>query len=49
MAAGEEARLVHCGTLTMAEAEFDTLVGGLEAALPHAVKVEDHSRDHPEA
>jgi hypothetical protein len=49
MSAGESGRLVHCGTLTMAEAEFATLVGGLEAGLPHAVEVEDYSREHPEA
>jgi hypothetical protein len=49
MAAGEEGRLVHCGTLTMAEAEFDTLIGGLQASLPDAVEVEDHSRNNPVA
>ena len=41
MAAGEEGHLVHCGTITLAEAEFGTLVQALKGALADAVEVED--------
>jgi hypothetical protein len=44
MAAGEQAHLVHCGTLTMAEAEWDELIAALKQGLRGAVEVDDHSR-----
>jgi hypothetical protein len=47
MAAGDPGHLVHCGTFTMAEAEFDTLVAALGEILGDRVEVEDHSADHP--
>lgn len=49
MLAGEEGRLVHCGTLTLAEAEFETLYSALGESLGDAVALEDHSREHPPA
>jgi hypothetical protein len=47
MSAGERGRLVHCGTLTLAEDEFATLVDALGANLGDRVELEDHSQDHP--
>jgi hypothetical protein len=44
MAAGLEGHLVHCGTLTMAETEWEELVAALEQGLPGAVQVDDHTR-----
>jgi hypothetical protein len=44
MAAGEEGHLVHCGTITLAEAEFATLTEALRKGLGDALEVEDHSR-----
>lgn len=49
MSAGEEGRLVHCGTLTLAETEFETLVSALRDSLGDAVHLEDHREDHPPA
>jgi hypothetical protein len=49
MSAGEEGHLVHCGTLTLAEAEFETLVAALGESLGGAVELEDHTQDHPSA
>lgn len=45
LAAGEEDHLVHCGTITLAEAELSTLVEALRKSLGDAVEVEDHSQD----
>ncbi len=39
--AGEEGHLTYCGTLTMSESEWETLVDGLRAGLGDAVSVED--------
>jgi hypothetical protein len=47
MAAGEAGHLVHCGTITLAEAEFGTLVQALKETLADAVEVEDQSHAHP--
>lgn len=44
LAAGEEGHLVYCGTLTMDETEWDTLVAALEKSLKGALVVDDHSR-----
>lgn len=41
MAAGEEDHVVHCGTLTMAEAEWDDFVDALRKALGDRVEVVD--------
>jgi hypothetical protein len=49
MAAGEEGHLVHCGTITLADAEFATLVEALRKSLGDAVEVEDHTEAHPPA
>jgi hypothetical protein len=49
MAAGERGHLVHCGTITLAETEFGTLVQALKASLADAVEVEDHRDIHPGA
>lgn len=49
MAAGEEGHLVHCGTLTLAEAEFQTLLGALRKGLKGAVEIEDHGPAHTPA
>ena len=47
MSAGERGRLVHCGTLTLAEAEFETLRSALQESLGDAVELEDHSQEDP--
>ena len=39
--AGDEGHLTYCGTLTMSESEWETLIEGLRAGLPDAVSVED--------
>jgi hypothetical protein len=43
VAAGDEEHLVYCGTLTMAESEFKSLVRALKPALNERVEVEDHT------
>jgi hypothetical protein len=48
MVAGEEGHPVHCGTLTLSDAEFGTLVGALRKGLMGApVEIEDHGGAHP--
>jgi hypothetical protein len=49
MSAGDGSHLVHCGTLTLAETEFDTLIGGLRDSLGERVELEDHSEALPPA
>jgi hypothetical protein len=41
MAAGDEQHLVHCGTLTMSEPEWETLAGALRYSLKGSVEIED--------
>lgn len=41
MAAGEGDHVVHCGTLTMAEAEWDDFVDALRQALGDRIEVLD--------
>jgi hypothetical protein len=43
IAAGDENHLVYCGTLTMAESEFDSLIRALKPTLQERVEVEDHT------
>jgi hypothetical protein len=45
VASGEADHLVHCGTLTLAETEWDELLRALRASLGDRVQVEDHDRD----
>ena len=47
MSAGEEGHLVHCGTLTLAETEFETLRSALQESLGDAVELEDQSQGLP--
>jgi hypothetical protein len=49
MSAGVEGHLVYCGTLTLAESEFATLVDALRRSLQDAVETEDHTQDHTPA
>jgi hypothetical protein len=49
MLAGEEGRLVHCGTLTLAESEFETFYSALKESLQDAANLEDHSQARPPA
>jgi hypothetical protein len=49
MLAGEEGRLVHCGTLTLAESEFETFYSALKESLQDAADLEDHSQARPPA
>ena len=42
MAAGKRDRVVHAGTLTMAEDEWDDFVRALRDSLGEAVEIEDH-------
>lgn len=39
--------LVHCGTLTMAEAEWESLRDSLRKQLREAVEIEDLAPDQP--
>jgi hypothetical protein len=41
--AGHEDRLVQSGTLTLTEAEWETMLGALRYSLGDAVEVEDHA------
>jgi hypothetical protein len=41
--AGTEGHLVHAGTLTMTEAEWETLYTALERALPGDVEIDDRT------
>lgn len=41
MRAGRNDHLVHCGTLTMSEAEWATLITALKTAMPEDVEVDD--------
>ena len=41
MSAGRDGHLVHCGTLTMSEAEWARLVEALQQSLGNAVEVID--------
>jgi hypothetical protein len=45
VASGEGDHLVHCGTLTLAESEWDDLLGVLRSGLGDRLEVEDHDRD----
>jgi hypothetical protein len=45
VASGEADHLVHCGTLTLAEAEWDDLLAVLRAGLGERLEVEDHDLD----
>lgn len=47
MAAGDRGHLVHCGTITLAEVEFDSLMAALKQSLGDRLEVEDPSTDHP--
>jgi hypothetical protein len=44
MAAGRGGHFVHCGTLTMNEAEWDEFLSGLRECLGDAVEVRDGGR-----
>ncbi len=43
VAAGDENHLVFCGTLTMADSEWEALLRALRASLDENVEVEDHT------
>lgn len=43
MAAGEKGHVVHAGTLTLSEEEWDELARALRGSLGSAVEIEDHS------
>lgn len=45
VASGKGEHLVHCGTLTLTEIEWDELLRALRASLRDRVQVEDHNRD----
>lgn len=45
MAAGDAGHLVHCGTITLAEVEFESLVAALKESLGDRVQIEDHRAD----
>lgn len=49
MSAGDQGHLVYCGTLTLAETEFETFVEALRGSLQDAVEVEDHTDDRAPA
>ena len=42
MASGEEDHVVHAGTLTMAEDEWDEFARALRGSLQGSVEIEDH-------
>lgn len=45
LAAGDHGgHLVHCGTITMSESEWDTLIAALESGLGDHLEVEDVDR-----
>jgi hypothetical protein len=41
MRAGRDEHLVHCGTLTMSEAEWSHFISALKRAMPDDVEVDD--------
>ena len=46
MAAGRGSHLIHCGTLTMSEDEWDAFVGALKTSLGRSVEVTDARAPH---
>lgn len=44
MVAGSDGHLVHAGTLTMSESEWETFAGALREALGDDVEIVDRSR-----
>lgn len=45
VSSGDPDHLVHCGTLTLAESEWDELLRALREGLGDRLRVEDHDLD----